>query len=130
VIDPVKWNDRFSTTSHHERRTMSIPWVTALQLAKKLLPVVIEKAPDLLKTLERFRPAPPMPDGSSANPELAALLEQIDTHQRTIASQADTIAELRIRLSAAKRSIAFAWIIFAVTMAISLVIILYLLFRS
>ena len=56
---------------------MSIPWVTALQLAKKLLPVVIEKAPDLLKTFERFRPAPPMPDGASANPELAALQEQI-----------------------------------------------------
>ena len=71
-----------------------------------------------------------MPDGASANPELAALQEQIDAHQRTIASQADTIAELRIRLSAAKRSIAFAWIIFAVTMAISLVIILYLLVRS
>lgn len=109
---------------------MTIPWVTALQLAKKLLPVVIEKAPDLLKTLERFRSAPPMPDGVSADPELAALQEQIDAHQRTIASQADTIMELHTRLRAAKRSIGFVWVILAMTMAISLTIILYLLSRS
>jgi len=109
---------------------MTIPWVTALQLAKKLLPVVIEKAPDVLKTLERFRPVPPTPNGASADPEMAALQEQIDAHQRTIAAQADSIMQLHTRLRAAKRSIAFAWIILAVTMATVLAIILYLLYRS
>ena len=109
---------------------MTIPWITALQLAKKLLPVVIEKAPDLLKTLERFRSASPMPEAAPADPELAALQEQINAHQRTITAQADTITQLQQALRRAKRSIAFVRSILAVTMAISLAMILYLLFRS
>ena len=109
---------------------MAIPWITALHLAKKLLPVVIEKAPDLLKSLERLRASPPMPNAAPADPELAALQEQIDAHQLTIASQADTITQLHTRLQAAKRSIAFVWIVLAATMLISLTMILYLLFRS
>jgi hypothetical protein len=112
------------------RSDMTIPWITALQLAKKLLPVVIEKAPDLLKTLERLRSAPPMREATPADPELAALQEQVDAHQRTIAAQADTIMQLHTRLRAAKRSIAFVWGILAVTVASSLMMILYLLFRS
>ncbi len=109
---------------------MTIPWATALHLVKKLLPVVIDKAPELLKTFERFRPAPPTQDVVPSDPALVALQEQIEIHQRTIATQAETIVQLRTMLSAAKRSITIAWSILAVTILLSVTMVLYLLSRS
>ena len=109
---------------------MAIPWVTTLHLVKKLLPVVIERAPDLLKTFERFRTGPPSPESTSPDPGLAALQEQIETQQRIIVTQADTIEQLRTAASAAKRSLTVARIILAVMMLLSITIILFLLSRS
>ena len=95
---------------------MTIPWATALHLAKKLLPVVIDKAPELLKTFERFRPPPSTQDGAPSDPALVALQEQIDAHQRTIATQAEAIVQLRTTLNRAQRSATIAWGILAVIM--------------
>lgn len=37
----------------------AIPWSTALFMFKKLMPVVIDQAPEILKSFERRRTAPP-----------------------------------------------------------------------
>ncbi len=110
---------------------MSIPWVTALHLVKKLLPVVIEKAPELLKTFERFRTVAPLPvDSAPPEPALAALQEQIEAQQRTIATQAETIVQLHGTLSATRRALRIARGILAVTILLFVTIVLFLLTRS
>ena len=109
---------------------MTIPWATTLHLVKKLLPVVIERAPELLKTFERFRTDSPSPESVSSDPALAALQEQIETQQRTIATQADTITQLRTAAIAAKRSLTVSRIILALVVVLSITIILVLLSRS
>jgi hypothetical protein len=109
---------------------MTIPWVTALQLARKLLPVVLDKAPDLLKTFERFRPSPPMRDAAGSDPTFEALQAQIDAHQKTIATQAETIVQLRTALSAAKRATTLAWTLLGVTVLFALITVLVVLSRS
>lgn len=86
---------------------MNIPWVAALQVARKLLPVVVDHAPELIKTIGRLRaPAPAEP--ATADPRLEALQEQIDAHQRTISMQASTIENLQEALRTAERSLAMA----------------------
>lgn len=109
---------------------MTIPWTTALQVARKLLPVVIEKAPELLKTFERFRGAPPVAESASADPTLSALQLQIEAHQRTIDLQADTIVELRRTVSRIQRALTLARTLLAATISLSLAIIAYLLLRA
>ena len=109
---------------------MTIPWLTELHLAKKLLPVVIDNAPELIKTFERFRPAPSQQDVAPSDPALVALQKQMEAHQRTIATQAETIMQLQTTLSAAQRSATVARIILAVTILFSVTIVLYLLSRS
>src|SRR5688572_2470032 len=95
---------------------MTIPWATALHLVKKLLPLVIDKAPQLLITFIRFLPLPSTQDGAPSEPALVALQEQIDAHQRTIATQAETIVQLRTTLNKAQRSATIAWSVLAVMM--------------
>jgi hypothetical protein len=109
---------------------MTIPWTAALHLARKLLPIVIDKAPELFKTLERFRTVPPPRDSASADSDFAALYEQIEAHQRTITTQADTIAQLQTALSATRHSLSMAWRILTATILLSLTMIAYLFFRS
>ena len=109
---------------------MAIPWVTALHLAKKLLPVVISNAPELLKTFERFRPVSPVQDVHPTDSTLVALQQQIETHQQTITTQAETILQLQTTLSAARRSATRAWTILAVTALSSVAVVLYLLRSS
>ena len=126
-----RWSCLMNYTPPFNKDTpVTIPWATALLLAKKLLPVVIDKAPELLKTFERFRPAPPMSDVAPADPAIAVLQKQIEAHQRTIAAQADTIVQLRTTVNATKRSRTIAWSMLAVTMLLSITIILYLISRS
>ncbi|MBS0171465.1 MAG: hypothetical protein JSR62_14020 [Nitrospira sp.] len=86
---------------------MNIPWIAALQVAKKLLPVVVDHAPELMKTIGRLRtPAPA--ESATADSRLDALQEQIDAHRRTIAMQATTIEELQAALRTTERSLAVA----------------------
>lgn len=109
---------------------MSIPWVAALQVARKLLPVVVDNVPELLKTIGQFREASPAPPPVATDPVIAALQEQIDILQRTIALQADTIGQLQTTLRATKRSLTITWGMFAAAMLFSLTMIAYLLFRG
>ena len=73
---------------------MSIPWVTALQVARKFLPVVVDNAPELLKTLSQLRATVPVEEQPTTDPILTALHQQIDAHRQTIAVQANTIDDL------------------------------------
>ena len=111
------------------REGMTIPWTTALQVARKLLPVVIEKAPELIKTFERFRGAPPVTEPSSADPTLSTLQLQIEAHQRTIELQADTIVELRRTVSTLQRALTLARTLLAATILLGVATIAYLLLR-
>lgn len=108
---------------------MPIPWATALYLAKKLIPVVMENAPDLLRGIERMRPAS-APEAAPSNPTLASLQAEIAAHERTIAMQSNSIMQLETQLNAVNRSVANAWRLAAVTAVLSVAVILYLLFRS
>ena len=108
---------------------MTIPWTTALQVARKLLPVVIEKAPELIRTFERFRGAPPAAEPSASDSALSALQLQIDAQQRTIEQQADTIVELRATVSRIQRALTLARTFLAATISLSLAIIACLLLR-
>lgn len=107
---------------------MNIPWVAALQVARKLLPVVVDHAPELMKTIGRLRtPAPAEP--ATADPRLDVLQEQIYVHQRTIAMQAATIEELREALRTTERSLAVARRMLAAVALLFLASGTYLLFR-
>ncbi|MGC3975049.1 MAG: hypothetical protein QM771_11790 [Nitrospira sp.] len=91
--------------------------------------MVIEKAPDLIRTFERFRGTPPVAESSSPDPTLSALQLQIDSQQRTIDQQADTIVELRAAISRIQRALTLARTLLAATISLSLAIIAYLLLR-
>lgn len=109
---------------------MSIPWVAALQIAKKVLPVVVDHAPDLLKTIGRIRTAPPVPDPVPTDPAIALLQEQINSLQQTIALQADTIGQFQTTLRATQRSLTLAWSLFATTVLLSVAMLVYFVFRA
>ncbi|MBV6468577.1 MAG: hypothetical protein NBKEAIPA_00445 [Nitrospirae bacterium] len=114
---------------HTQRGNMTIPWTAALQIARKLLPVVIDKAPDLIKTFERRRtptPANPAPP----DPAIAALQEQLDAHQETMRAQVDRIHQLHLTLAATQRSLSMAWSVLAATVLLSVSLGVILLFRS
>ena len=109
---------------------MTIPWTTALQVARKILPMVIDKAPALLKTIERLRTAPSVAEPPSADPTVSALQEQIEAHQRTITMQADTIVELRRTVNSTRRSLTIARALLGTTIFLFFGIFVYLLLRA
>lgn len=109
---------------------MAIPWATALLIFKKLMPVVIDKAPEFLKTLERYRKAPATAASAPPDPSLAMVQEQLDTHQQTIALHTETIVHLQTRLNATRRSLTIAWGILIATALLSVTILIVLLSRS
>ena len=109
---------------------MAIPWTTALLVVKKLMPVVIDKAPEFLKTLERYRTTPATAASAPPDPSLAMLQEQIDTHQQAIALQTETIMQLQTTLSATRRSLTIAWGALIAIALLSASILIVLLSRS
>ena len=109
---------------------MSIPWVAALQIAKKVLPVVVDHAPELLKTIGRIRTPPPAPDSVPTDQAIAVLQEQVSGLQHTIALQADTIGQFQSTLRATQRSLTLAWRLFATTVLLSIATLAYLIFRA
>ena len=109
---------------------MSIPWVAALQIAKKVFPVVVDHAPELLKTIGRIRTTPPVPDSVPTDQAIALLQEQVSSLQGTIALQADTIRQFQSTLRTTQRSLALAWRLFATTVLLSIATLAYLLFRA
>ena len=109
---------------------MTIPWTTALQVVRKILPMVIDKAPALLKTIERLRTAPSVTEPPAADPTVSALQEQIEAHQRTITMHADTIVELRRTVISTRRSLTIARALLATTIFLFFGIFVYLLLRT
>ncbi len=109
---------------------MNIPWVAALQVARKLLPVVVDNAPELLKTLGRLRTPVPPEQPAPVDPGLDALHEQINAHRLTIAGQATTIEELRTTLRDTQRSLTLARSMLVGVFLLSVVTFAYLLLRG
>ena len=97
---------------------MAIPWAAALYVFRKLAPVVIDKAPELLKALERRR-ATRAPTDSSVDPSLTLLQERIDTQEQLLKAQTEIIMELQASLNSTRRSLRLAWILLAVTLLLT-----------
>ena len=108
---------------------MAIPWTTALYVVRKVLPVVIEKAPDLLKTWERRRTAASQ-TGSSTDHSLAMLQDRLTTHEQALAAQTELLTQLQATLHATRRSLMIAWMALTVTALVGMLVALALLFRS
>ena len=83
---------------------MAIPWVTAFYVFKKVLPVVIDKAPELLKTLERRRTQPAPSELTRPEYSLAMVQERLEALEQLITDQA---------LRGTRRSLALAWAVLA-----------------
>ena len=109
---------------------MTIPWTTALYLLKKLMPVVIDKAPELLKSLERRRTTPSQAENDLDEPSLAILQKRLHAHVQTLAGQMEAIEKLETTVRATKRSLKIAWGILVATIILCLSIFVLLLSRS
>lgn len=109
---------------------MNIPWIAALQVARKLLPVVVDNAPELLKTISRLRASVPAEQSATVDPIVAVLHEQIDAHQRTIAVQANTIEGLQAALRTTQRSLSVARSLLVAIALLSLATFAYFLVRA
>jgi hypothetical protein len=113
---------------------MTIPWSTALYVFRKVLPVVIpvviEKAPDLLKTLDRRRRAIGSSDSGLADDPLVLLHQRIDAVEHASASQTELLTALEARLRAVRRALALVWVILGTTILVVVTIAGTLLFRS
>jgi hypothetical protein len=108
---------------------MAIPWTTALYVVRKVLPVVIEKAPDLLKTWERRRTASSRSE-SSPDHSLATLQDRLAAHEQALAAQTELLTQLQATLHATRRSLTIAWRALTVTALVGVLVALALLFRS
>ncbi len=96
-----------------KRGTVAIPWVTALYVFKKVLPVVIDTAPELLKTLERRRTAAAPSASIETEPSFAMMQERLQAQEQLLTGQGEVIAQLEATLRATRRSLALAWVVLA-----------------
>lgn len=108
---------------------MAIPWTTALYVVRKILPVVIDKAPELLRTIERRRTAPPQTD-ESADRSLDLIHQRIHSLEQITAAQTEALTELQARLSATRRSLALVWLVLLAAVLIETATLAVLFFRS
>lgn len=109
---------------------MAIPWVTALYVVRKILPVVIDKAPELLKTMERRRAEPVSSETTTPDSSIVMLQERLEALEQLTAAQTETITRLQSILRATRRSLALAWTLLAAAILVgaSMAIVPY--FRS
>ena len=108
---------------------MAIPWTTALYVVRKILPVVMDKAPELLKTLERRRTAAPQTEKESAD-RFELLHQRIYSLEQVTAAQTALLAEVQALLNATKRSVAIVWMILLAAVLVETTILVVLFFRS
>jgi hypothetical protein len=109
---------------------MAIPWTTAFYIFRKVLPVVIDKAPDLLKTLERRRTTS-VPSGSTTTESsLARLQERLKAQEQLMATQMERLTQVQETLSAIRRFLAIAWMVLAAALVLGASIAAALLLRS
>ena len=109
---------------------MTIPWTTAMYLLKKLMPVVIDNAPGLLRHLERRGTMPSQTENDLGEPSLAMLQERLHAHVENLAIQMETIEKLEATVRATRRSLQIAWAILIATVILCGSIFVLLLSRS
>lgn len=107
---------------------MAIPWVTALYVVRKVLPVVIDKAPDLLKALERRRTASAPTGSTGTESSLATLRERLKAQEQLMATQMELLTQLQATLSTTRRVLAITWIVLAAAVLLGVSIAAALLF--
>jgi hypothetical protein len=108
---------------------MAIPWTTALYVVRKILPVVIDKATELLKTLERRRTAASHTDERAADRSVELLHQRILSLEQISAAQTELLAEFQATLKATKRAVSIAWMILLAAVLIETTMLAVLLFR-
>ncbi|HJR77186.1 MAG TPA: hypothetical protein VJ805_09440 [Nitrospiraceae bacterium] len=109
---------------------MAIPWTTALYLFRKVLPVVIDKAPELLKTLERRR-RDAAPTGSpSADLPLTMLEQRIESLEQITAAQTELLSQLQAGFRQTRRSLTIVLTLLSATVLLGITIAVALFFRS
>lgn len=113
-----------------ERGDMALPWATALYVFRKLLPVVIAKAPELLRTLDRRRTGSVRTNSPSTASSLELLQERIEAQDQLIATQAELLAQLQAVLNSTRRSLALAWMVLLASVLLGTTIAVALFFRS
>ncbi len=94
------------------------------------MPIVIDKAPELLKSLERRRTAPSHGEHDIAEPSLAMLQERLHAQVQNLAAQMERIEKLESTVRAARRSLKIAWLILTATVILCVSIFVLLLSRS
>lgn len=109
---------------------MALPWATALYVFRKLLPVVIDKAPELLRTLDRRRTGSVRTNSPSTASSLELLQERIEAQDQLIATQAELLAQLQAVLNSTRRSLALAWMVLLASVLLGTTIAVALFFRS
>ena len=108
----------------------AIPWSAALYMFKKIMPVVIDQAPELLKTLERRRAASRSERPSDRGDAFTAITERLDAQYDLLKTHSDLFLELQAALTSTRRSLARAWIMIGISGLLSLVLLVLLLTRS
>jgi hypothetical protein len=92
---------------------VAIPWVTALYVFKKVLPVVIDKAPELLQTLERRRSAAAPSESIKNESSLTMVQERLEALEQLLTAQGEAITRLEATLRSTRRSLALVWVALA-----------------
>ncbi|MET0517069.1 MAG: hypothetical protein ABW047_17280 [Nitrospiraceae bacterium] len=94
------------------------------------MPIVIDRAPELLKSIERRRTNPAQATNDLAPPSLAILQERLRVQVQTLATQMEVIEKLEATVRATKRSLKIAWAILVATIILCVSIFVLLLLRS
>ena len=108
---------------------MAIPWMTALYVVRKVLPVVIDKAPDLIKTFERRRTASAPAGSTGTESSLETLRERLKAQEQLMATQMELLTQLQATLSTTRRALAVVWIVLVATILLGTSIAAMFLFR-
>ena len=109
---------------------MAIPWTTALYVVRKILPVVMDKAPELLKTLEKRRTAALQTEEEPADRSLELLHQRIHSLEQLTAAQTELLGKIQAMLNATKRSVAIVWMVLLAAILVETTIVVVLFFRS
>jgi len=106
----------------------AIPWSTALFMFRKLMPVVIDQAPEILKSFERRRTAPP--PQTAGSDQLLLLQERLETQSRILTTQAEALIRLQGTLATIRRSLWIAWAAIGVMALLAVGLLITLLLRA
>ena len=120
----------FPISCRTKRGPVAIPWITALYVFRKVLPVVLDNAPDLLKTLERRRTSSRQTESATTDSSLALFRERIEAQEQLMATQMEQLTRLQETLRATRRSLAITWMVLAAAVLLGVSIAAALILRS